>query len=283
MSMPYESARPDRPEGSGSMSHPDPVRCLEEVSVDLVELLRSGLDPDVVALGEWTVCDVAAHLAGLMGVYEGFVRGEVDDADRDVESAATRIARANALGVAGREAMSFDDIVDGFDAAVRSLIDELRGHDPAEAISLWQARPGRPDVVAGLAVSELLVHGDDIARAVRRPWPIPAEAARVACLQGAWVLPWALDPAKAEGVDASWVIRLRGGGARWFRIHDGTAEVDEWRGQSTDCTILARPSSMLLVSYGRRPRWREIAKGNLLAWGRRPWIAARVPEWFPNP
>ena len=135
---------------------------------------------------------------------------------------------------------------------------------------------------AGLAVSELLVHGDDIARAVRRPWPIPAEAARAAFLRLAWVVPWALDPAKAEGVDASWVVRLRGGGARWFRVHDGTAEVDEWRGQSVDCTILAQPSSMLLVSYGRRPRWREIAKGNLLAWGRRPWVAARVQEWFPN-
>jgi uncharacterized protein (TIGR03083 family) len=277
-----EPTRRDRPERCGPMGDPDPVRCLEEVSVDLVELLRSRVDPDVVALGEWTVSDVAAHLAGLMGIYEGFVRGDVDDADSDVESAASRIARANALGVTGRDAMSFDDIVDEFKGAVRSLIDELRRHDPAEAISLWQARPGRPDVVAGLAVSELLVHGDDIARAARRSWPIPAEAARAAWLQLAWVSPWALDPAKAEGVDASWVVRLRGGGARWFRIHDGTAEVDEWRGQSTDCTILARPSSMLLVTYGRRPRWREIAKGNLLAWGRRPWIAARVPEWFPN-
>ena len=277
-----EPARYERLGPSGSMGDPDPVWRLEEVSVDLVELLRSGVDPNVVALGEWTVRDVAAHLADLMGVYQGFVRGEVDYADSDAESSATRIARSNARGIAGRATMSFGDIVDAFETAVRSLIDELRGHDPAEAISLWQARPGRPDVVAGLAVSELLVHGDDIARAVRRPWPIPAEAARVACLQGAWVLPWALDPAKAEGVDASWVIRLRGGGARWFRIHDGTAEVDEWRGQSTDCTILARPSSMLLVSYGRRPRWREIAKGNLLGWGRRPWIAARLPEWFPN-
>ena len=282
MSTPREPARHDRPEWSGSMSHPDAVRCLQEVSVDLVELLRSGVDPDVVALGEWTVRDVAAHLAGLMGVYEGFVRGEVDDADREVESAVTRIARANALAVAGRDTMSFDDIVDEFEAAVGSLIDVLGRHDPAEAISLWQARPGRPDVVAGLAVSELLVHGDDIARAVRRPWPLPAEAARAAWLQLAWVSPWSLDPVKAEGVDASWVVRLRGGGARWFRIHDGTAEVDTWHGQSIDCTILARPSSLLLVTYGRRPLWREIAKGNFLAWGRRPWIATRVPKLFPN-
>ena len=143
MSAPHEPARHDQPERSGSMGHPDPVRCLEEVSVDLVELLRSGIDPALVALGEWTVSDVAAHLAGLMGVYEGFVHGEVDDADSNVESAATRIARANALGVAGRDAMSFDDIVDEFETAVRSLIDELGRHDPAEAISLWQARPGQ--------------------------------------------------------------------------------------------------------------------------------------------
>lgn len=262
---------------------PDPVRYLEEASGDLVGLLRSGIDPDVVTLGEWTTKDVAAHLAGLMGVYAGFVRGDIDDDDSDVESAPNRIARANALCVADRATMSFDDIVDEIGSAVRSFVDELARHDPAEAISLWQARPGQPHVVAGFALMEFLVHGDDIARAAKRPWPIPAEAARAACLHSAWGLPGMLDPAKAEGVDASWVVRLRGGGARWFRIHNGTADVDEWHGQPSDCTISARPSSLLLVIYGRRRQWREIVKGNLLAWGRRPWIATRTSLWFPNP
>lgn len=165
---------------------PDPVRCLEEVSADLVGLLRSGIDPEVVALGEWTIRDVAAHLAGLMGVYAGFVRGEVDDGDSDVESAASRIARANALGVAGRAAMSFDDIVDEIESGVCSFVGELSCHDPAEAISLWQARAGQPHVVAGFALMEFLVHGDDIARAAQRPWPIPTEAARAAFLHSAW-------------------------------------------------------------------------------------------------
>ena len=261
----------------------DPVRYLGEVSADLVGLLRSGIDPDVVALGEWTTRDVAAHLAGLMGVYAGFVRGEVDDGDSDVESAASRIARANALGVAGRATMSFDDIVDEIESAVRSFVDELARHDPAEDISLWQARPGQPHVVAGFALMEFLVHGDDIARAAKRPWPIPTEAARAAWLHSAWGFPWFLDAAKAEGVDASWVVRLRGGGARWFRIHDGTAEVDDWHGQPADCTISARPSTLLLINCGRRRRWREIVKGNLLAWGRRPWIATRTLLWFSNP
>ena len=91
-----------------------------------------------------------------------------------------------------------------------------------------------------------------------------------------------LDPVESEGVDASWVVRLRGGGARWFHLHDGGADVEEWHGQPVDCTILAAPVSMLLVSCGRRSQWREIAKGNLLAWGRRPWIATRVTVWFPN-
>jgi len=261
---------------------PDPVRYLEEASADLVRLLRSGIDPDVVALGDWTTRDVAAHLAGLMGVYTGFVRGEVDDDDSDVESAASRIARSNALGVAARATMSFDDLVDEIESAVCSFVGELTCHDPAEVISLWQARPGRPDVVAGFALTEFLVHGDDIARVANRPWPISMEAARAAFLQLAWASPWTLDVAKAEGVDASWVVRLRGGGARWFRIHNGTAAVDEWHGQPRDCTISARPSSMLLLAYGRRQPWREIVKGNLLAWGRRPWIATRTSLWFPN-
>lgn len=262
---------------------PDPVRYLEEAAADLAGLLRSGIDPDVIVLGDWTTRDVAAHLAGLMDVYTGFVRGEVDDDDSDVESARSRIARANALGVAGRATMSFDDIVDEIESGVCSFVGELRCHDPAEAISLWQARAGQPHVVAGFALMEFLVHGDDIARAEQRPWSIPTEAARAAFLHSAWGFPWFLDVAKAEGVDVSWAVRLRGGGALWFRIHNGTAEVDEWHGQPSDCTISAQPSSLLLITCGRRRQWREVVKGNLLTWGRRPWIATQIPLWFPNP
>lgn len=255
---------------------------LEQVAGEVVSVLRSGIDPDAVAMGDWTVRDVAAHLAGLMDTYRGFVRGDIDEIVED-ESAAQRIARGNASCVQDRAAVPFDAVVDAVETAVGRLVDELAARDPAETVQAWQARPVTVEVVAGFALSEFCVHGDDIAQATGRRWRIPADAARAACLDAAWALPWMLDPEAAEGVQARWVVRLRGGGARWFQVRDGAAEVDRWHGQPADCTILATPDAMLLVNYGRRSPWREMAKGKLLAWGRRPWIAVQVLNWLPNP
>ena len=245
-------------------------------------MLRSGVDPEAVAMGDWTVRDVAAHLAGLMDTYRGFVGGDIDEIVEG-ESAAQRIARGNASCVQDRSAVPFDAVVDAVETAVGRLVEELAAHDPEETVQAWQARPVTVEVVAGFALTEFCVHGDDIAQATGRRWRIPAGAARAACLDAAWALPWMLDPEAAEGAQATWVMRLRGGGARWFQVRDGAAEVDRWHGQPADCTILATPDAMLLVSYGRRSPWREMAKGHLLAWGRRPWIAVQVFNWLPNP
>ena len=50
-----------------------------------------------------------------------------------------------------------------------------------------------------------------------------------------------------------------------------------------DVTVSADPIAFLLVAYGRRSQWNEIARGHLFVWGRRPWLALRLKSYLVNP
>jgi hypothetical protein len=54
-------------------------------------------------------------------------------------------------------------------------------------------------------------------------------------------------------------------------------------GRRPDVTISAQPVALLLVLYKRRPQWPAIARGRLLAWGRRPWLAFSLAGRFHQP
>jgi hypothetical protein len=48
-------------------------------------------------------------------------------------------------------------------------------------------------------------------------------------------------------------------------------------------SISADPAALLLVLYKRRSQWPAIARGKLLAWGRRPWLAFSLAGRFHQP
>ncbi len=41
--------------------------------------------------------------------------------------------------------------------------------------------------------------------------------------------------------------------------------------------------SLVLVGYRRVSQWREIARGGIVAWGRRPWLGPRMIGLFFTP
>ena len=71
------------------------VVAVEAVTNQLCAVLRSVSDPDVRAVGTWTVRDVGAHLASGVPLYTGIVRGEGSTYTR-----LDGIAEFNAAGVA---------------------------------------------------------------------------------------------------------------------------------------------------------------------------------------
>ena len=66
-------------------------------------------------------------------------------------------------------------------------------------------------------------------------------------------------------------------------IKNGAATVEPWASQPVDCHLSADPAAFLLLGYGRIGQWRAIGRGQLLAWGRKPWLALRLRSLFFNP
>lgn len=125
-------------------------------------------------------------------------------------------------------------------------------------------------------LSELLLHGTDLARALGRPWPI-TRAQAVACLRG--VLPAVVllvDRNEARGADGTYHLRLRGGGDWTLHVRDGSMRVELGCPPRADVRISVDPVGFLLSSVGLASRVR--------AWpvvrGRRPWLMPRFGRLF---
>ena len=138
-------------------------------------------------------------------------------------------------------------------------------------------------------LSETIVHGYDIARAAGHRWRIDPYLAVMAvqdflipvlrALPGRAVV----DPAQAAHLRVSYELGIRTGDSFRFVFHDGTLNVNASAAGSVDCHISADPVALLLVAWNRHSQWRAIATGKLLAWGRKPWLAARFKSLLLNP
>jgi len=121
-----------------------------------------------------------------------------------------------------------------------------------------------------------------------RPWPIdPAHAALV--FDGfIWPVIAALDPrsmvdqAKAAGLRATYDIRIRGAN-RYHFAYDGALSIEAPAARRVDCHIVADPAALLPVASNRQSQWAAIARGKLLAWGRKPWLGSRFRSLMHNP
>jgi hypothetical protein len=50
-----------------------------------------------------------------------------------------------------------------------------------------------------------------------------------------------------------------------------------------DCHTSADAAALLLVAWGRQSQSEAIARGKLLAWGRKPWLGVEVPRPHAKP
>jgi len=92
-----------------------------------------------------------------------------------------------------------------------------------------------------------------------------------------------VDQEKAAGVHATYDIRLRGGGRAFFVFDDGFLTVEGPSSRRVDCHLSADPTALLLVAWDRQSQWPAIAKGKLMAWGRRPWLGIQLRSFMRNP
>ena len=254
-------------------------------------LLRETDDIGRPAAGtDWTVAETAAHVSVVFTGFSAAIAGEPQaltpeqylDADFPTRLAASNDA-TNAM-VDHTDARRLAELIT---AGAQQFLKLVAAADPQmECATPWygSGRTRTVDCLTALALSELTVHGHDIATGTGRPWPISAEHAKLilgtVCPE---MCPLVVRPEAGRGAPVTYEVRLRGDGPRYvIRVADGGAEVRAVGGP-VDCVISADPVTYLLVAYGRMPLGRALLRGGIFAKGRRPWLGLRFKNLFFNP
>jgi uncharacterized protein (TIGR03083 family) len=244
-------------------------------------LIRKLPDTSVRIPGSnWTVGEAAAHLAITKDWFARLFSGE--DQLRYGEGTIDSIAPANA-----RYLGEFNER-DG--ARLADLILErtgtfLQAASAMPSTRMFETPMGRMDALTTTSymLTHLMMHGGAIAKALRKPYPIDPIHVELALPFVCHSMPLIVDKRAAGRLNACFQLRFRGGSSFAVMVADGEAVVGSLPLRPVDCHIFADPVAFFLVAVGLESQWRLIASGKLMAWGRKPWLAMRVPSLFVTP
>jgi uncharacterized protein (TIGR03083 family) len=243
-------------------------------------LIRAITNADAPTKGlEWTLGQTAGHVVSDVRMHREWLRGE-GTIDYGVPDLATRNRQnLEKLGESepGELARLLDAEVTAFAGEVEQM--PLSATIPAEvgpALTVGQ--------VTCVLLGEFLVHGFDLATTLGRPWSIGRPEANLVAAGSLAILPQFVNESAARDSSVAYEVRLRDGPRVVVRIDHGTMSVEpSHQGARVDARISADPAAFLLVGYGRTGQWGLIARGKLLAWGRKPWTALRFATYLRNP
>lgn len=245
-------------------------------------LISAAPDPSrpVPATPAWSVHDVAAHLVAAISIYASGPRGEAPVVDDPAD-----LPALNQDLVDQRRSISTDGLADRIRSDAAALADQvLHFGTAAPTYTFNGGETVQADTALGLLVGEFLVHGHDIATALDTSWPVGREHVEMTLTGFEQVLPGWIHPERGAHHTATYDIRLRGGGRHVWAFRDGSldchADLERVR---VDCHLSGDPEALLLVMYGRRSPWRAALTGQVLAWGRRPWLGLSLADRFHNP
>jgi uncharacterized protein (TIGR03083 family) len=255
---------------------------LRRAADDFLALIASAPDPDQpIPDSEWTVGDVAAHVALGSEAYLGYATGGTEAWVDVSDIAGGSLARSSADRLAAEPARDLSALAARARAAVDALLDATDGRSADERV-VWNGTPATLGAMLGLGLGEYRLHGRDVAKALDRPWTITPEDARLILASALPMLPLLVDPAATAGVRARYDLRVRGGTRIGLSIRDGQLSMGAGDDQ-VDCHVSADPVALLLVSYGRQSQWVPALTGKLVAWGRKPWLGLRLTHYLVTP
>ncbi|WP_412538027.1 SCP2 sterol-binding domain-containing protein [Longispora sp. K20-0274] len=243
--------------------------------------------PEAMATAHWTVTDTAAHVTAIAWLYTFLVR--FDDTALPYADVARQVPLTTVDTVADLNALVLGEFTERDPRALAGLLRAhvatilaAAGDEPATRPVPWlgDSRVPLAGVLAHL-VNELLVHGRDIARAVRAPWTV---GDREAAMFFELFLVGMLRHDHGRVLDTGQRVRDRRIAVR-FRsayttpvtlvLRAGRVTVAD-PGPDDDVRLAFAPAALSLMLFGRLGRPRAVLTGKLRVAGR-VWL---LPEFL---
>lgn len=267
----------------------------------VTSLLRSARNPEARTIGDWNLAETAVHLNHAWTIVTALARDDLSDVHLVWPHLATRpggsliddlwdFAGVTVTGVSSETERDLMVLADRIEVQAQLFFHSVN-IELASRRHAWVVEGVTVDttVLVCHLLNEMVVHGYDIARSDGRSWRIPTAHARLV-LEG-FLVPIAsalgpramVDQAAARGLQATYELHVRSGGRYLFTFDDGALTLEPSGTRRVDCHISADPVAMVLVAWRRRSQWPAIARGELVAWGRKPWLATRFQRMMRNP
>jgi len=257
-----------------------PADALRATAEEIAQLLRRAPDTGAAVPGlVWTVGELAAHLAQANELMADVAAGRPR---RHGDGTPEGIAAANEQALDAFAERRADPLAAMIVTRTEAYLEAVASH-PAEETLLTPMGPMNRVVLGSYLLTHMLGHGFDLARALKRPHMVDRARARLTLPFLLEAMPRVTDAAATAGLDARYAVRLWGGGRFGVTFTDGTATVGHAFPDRPDCTISIEPVTFLLMALGRCSPAGAMARGRVLAWGRRPWLGPRFPEYFTAP
>jgi hypothetical protein len=259
-----------------SVGWSEALGAVESMAGRISALIRSIPDPDAPALGVWTAGQLAAHITHVYEVDLDLLNEVPPPLDDLADLSELTQAKVRDEAVCDPPALA-----DRIERAAAGFLGVARGMTGAEP-RLWVGGVKvTATVLACHILNESMVHGLDLG--VGR-WKIEQRDARLA-FEG-FICPmyrslgrpsFAVHPEKGAGVRATYDVRVRGGGRYFLVFADGGLVFEDPSGRPVDCHLWADPRAIMLLAWHRTGLAGPVLKLQVLPWGRRPWLAFRLP------
>jgi hypothetical protein len=254
---------------------------MQTVAGRIATMIRDLPDTGVRIPGsDWTVGDTAAHLAITKGAVARYVGAQEDMGYGDGTVAG--LAPTNARYLAEYSERSGAGLADLIVENTRLVTQGLGGYPTPHEFAMFIG-PMDSATTASYMHTHLMQHGSAIAKALHKPYPVDRETVALTLIFLLHSLPLFVDKRAARGLNASYEIRLRGGARFGIRFDAGEATVEMAPSRKVDCYISAEPVAFFLLAMGLESQWPLIARGKLMTWGPRPWLALKLPRLIVAP
>lgn len=258
------------------------VTAAADKALDRVANLVRGIpEQSAKAVGDWSIAQTAAHLMGVVGAYIDIAAGK-GSPYTDIDPRAVAATNADLMArITERTPFQLAEQIQALRPALAEAIgDEPDGLVPGHA-GMQQLR----SIASARILGEAVVHGWDISMAAKRMWWIEPSDAAMVFRSFLPFLPLFVDTEKAKGVNARFDVRVRKfpEARAVFAFRDGELLVEAEPQGRVDCTLSGAPASMILVIHRRIGLWGPIARGQMSAWGPKPWLGFRLVNFFDPP